>query len=48
MDGLDDPDHLVFKSGDVGSQAKVFCVCFPGLGFWEWVQIIVSLMPTGL
>ena len=32
MDGLDDPDHLVFQSGDAGYQAKVFWVCFSGVG----------------
>jgi len=30
MDWLNDPDHLVFRLGDAGSQAKVFCVYFSG------------------
>ena len=60
MDGLDDPDHLVFKSGDAGFQAKVFCVCFFGFGIlamganyreleaYGFVNSIPHRMPTDL
>ena len=60
MDGLDDPDHLVFKSGDAGFQDKVFCVCFSGFGIlamganyrelkaYRFVNSIPHRMPTDL